>query len=120
MNFEDRVTKGYIENAIAAAAGAKIAYGSYTGTGAYGAGNAIRLNTGFAPRFVAVVRSNALYGEHVGFTVWGQTRFVSSGNVTDGHATLTWNYNGVSWYSTNAALYQFNESGSTYNWVAIG
>ena len=48
MNYEDRVTKEYIEDALAAAGGAKIAYGTYTGDST----NGRKFVLGFAPKLV--------------------------------------------------------------------
>ena len=116
MNYEDRVTKEYLENALANA-GPKIATGTYYGTGEYGAATPNRIDCGFAPKLVWVIPDGAvsLSGTFIRPASSAVTRY-------DGvsFAYLYWSNAGVSWYSNQRAEGQLNSGGTTYYWLAIG
>ena len=57
MNYEDRVTKEYIESALAGT-GVKIATGTYYGNGSGTATTTTHVNLGFQPKAVFVGGSN--------------------------------------------------------------
>ena len=124
MNYEDRVTKQYIENALANAGGAKIAYGSYSGTGSYGSGNKNSLSFSFQPKLVVISSGLASSGADTLLMLYGQTRAASCGSNGGGnYCSTSWSGNRVSWYATdsnNGAYYQMNVSGFQYYYVAIG
>lgn len=122
-----------------AAADVKIATGSYTGTGAFGAGSPNSLTFDFEPKLVMLLAmkngSNGYY-----------SLFGNSGNRDGMYAiyphTLTseyYNYAGfyaedsqgqnsyakkngntIYWYAKNGAHYQANNSSFTYYYMAIG
>lgn len=101
------------DNAVTAP---KIATGSYVGNGAYGSANPNRLTFGFAPQLVILPHVDDYNGcpEHVMF--YAGTR---NYNIANG-ITETLEGRELIWYSTMSADEQFNESGRTYHYVAIG
>lgn len=108
---------------------AKIATGSYTGTGKCGQANPNSLTFDFAPKIVIVIqdKDSILPGSGVwnGYAfIWtygmGYTYLKSS----NGQNTFNLSGNTLSWYQTydtsTYVKYQLNTSGTTYNYVAIG
>jgi len=98
-----------------ASGGAKIAYGSYIGTGLYGASNPNILTPGIKPLLLAVGGICVPYGQ-TSATKWTST-------YTDVSIILTWKDDSVSWYgnsSVDVAKNQLNLKGVTYNWVILG
>lgn len=106
----------------------RIAYGSYTGTGTYGSSGPNQLTFPFVPRLVWVV-----HGEHSDIN--GSSTFDSmmlcdpvpaayggeaDMDVSWGEKSVEWNICGSSTSSSRAAEMQYNRSGWTYYWVAIG
>ena len=121
MNYEDRITKEYVEGLLAGMP--KVQFGSYVGTGTYGASNPNTIICGFPPKMVVVQRKDGTaYSDRL-IVVSGVT---SSGiNGGDTNILCSWSSTGVSWYSPctnqyNAPGYQYNRSGETYCWFAIG
>ena len=94
----------------------RIAFGSYQGTGTYGAGSPNSLTFDFCP--VAVfIRADRLYYTAAylrespsGGSCWGSSYTV----------TVTWAETGVSWYNSEGSNYQNNATGYTYHYVVIG
>ena len=106
----------------ALAGGAKIATGSYTGTGKYGASHPNTLTFDFAPKFIYVYRSGS-YLTYAFPAVAGQGTSVvyhQVGEFDNKVINLSWNGNSVSWYCTADVYCQLNNSGSTYCYFAIG
>ena len=110
---------------------AKIASGTYTGTGTYGADNPNSLTFDFTPK--AVFISQNITGEEedngitVNFTptavlpyIWGTDNFqvVSTGKALFTN-TVSVSGNGMSWYSTTANA-QLNGADIVYHCTAIG
>lgn len=117
---------------------AKIASGSYTGTGTYGKDNPTSLTFDFVPKFVFMTgyqksssvmpffydaNSKSIYGIDVamlttsykaglGFRYGSSSGSMYSKKSDDGKT--------IYWYETTGAAYQTNTSGYTYYWVAIG
>lgn len=119
-------TNGWVELATTLGV-AKIATGSYVGTGTYGAENPVSIVFGFTPKMVAVYRESDyidggtwVYGAAKGMmspcayeNAFGETYYVES-------VYLTWDANSVSWYHTGSARQALNTLDATYRWVAIG
>lgn len=111
----------------AAGAGAKIAYGTYTGTGTYGSANPKTLTFSFQPKLVIVEPDTgdiAAYPCQFGFFFRGQNYAQTKPNAAGGGndanvAKLTWSGNSVSWYGQNVAS-QLNANNFTYFYLAIG
>ena len=93
---------------------ARIATGSYTGTGTYGPSNPNSLTFGFVPKLV-VVRATGGDGGHSWIIGCNHGK---GGN--DAWVTITWNSNTVAWYHNSSADYQLNASGTKYYYLAIG
>lgn len=117
------LTKGYADGK------ARVATGSYTGTGKYGSSNKNSLTFDFVPKFVMVA-----YG--MGTLVGGQeiqqmdvaailptvggfsfAALALGGQAYTVGASVSGNT--VSWWSTDAE-HQLNTSGRTYQYIAIG
>ncbi|WP_294854262.1 hypothetical protein [uncultured Oscillibacter sp.] len=112
---------------------ARIATGSYTGTGIFGPANLNSLTFGFVPKIVIIYRVNLpLRAEMVDRLMWysGLTGVISSGgqsqNGTSTNDTVTFTQSGttLSWYGSSQFGYtgksQCNELNVIYNYIAIG
>lgn len=111
--------------------GAKIEVGSYVGTGTYGEGNPNSLTFWFAPKLLIVSTSDGLYtssyGGFISSFLWHYN--VNKVNVNC-NSYNSYNYFSVigttiSWYNKSngngyASIYQCNENGITYHYIAIG
>ena len=115
---------------------ARIATGSYVGTGNCGVSNPTTVAVGFVPKFFWICLK--LY-QDVAYTIPGGgvqednglfinpfTKYYCSQHSTSHYyVTVTWGST-MSWYGyvdfddTEHGEYQFNEAGVTYYWVAIG
>lgn len=108
----------------ALAAGAKIAIGSYVGTGTYGADNPNSLTFEFEPKIIIVTQSKASSASDMFLALRGQTgytHFGSNGGYYNG--SCAWDGNTVSWWCTNdsvGANVQFNRTGLTYHYLVVG
>lgn len=107
-----------LQNAVTAP---KIATGSYTGTGTYGASNKNSLAFYFVPQMVVIIAegANSAYAGTIFAQGQSVSNFFGVPNDTKKINTLAWSGNGVSWYATEAAR-QLNISGKTYYYIAIG
>lgn len=97
--------------------GVKIATGSYTGTGTYGASNPNSLTFEFEPKLV-LVNENSQYGL---IAIKDCTAALAAVNTMQ--QRVTWDNKTVSWYCTGtnrSAFTQYNAAGTTYNYIAIG
>ena len=105
---------------------ARIAVGSYIGTGTYGENNPNRLTFDFVPRFFTVgsletISDGSGYVHSVGR---GYVMLIINGGLALGY-NLSSNYckldgNTISWYAYDNADDQFNSSGKKYGYIAIG
>lgn len=109
------------DNAVGAP---KIETGSYTGTGTYGASNPNSLTFDFTPKAVFIFGTKV--SNNTGASMmyfWGADSFTLidsgySGVQVSGMVSVS--RNTMSWYDTNGAYFQCNESGLTYNYLALG
>ena len=107
--------------------GTQIATGSYVGTGTYGASNPNTLTFDFEPKLIVLHSStfrsnNVINLPYYGMFLKGQTSYTvlsSESYQVDEASVISFNENTVSWYSSNAAA-QYNDSGRTIEYVAIG
>ena len=105
---------------------ARIAWGSYTGDGTYGAANPNTLNFDFYPVAVFIGSDNAADSSaNPSVLMRGRTKSLSDdgGRVSSGNdATLqiTWSDNGVSWYNVQRQGYQNNTADIVYCYLVIG
>lgn len=108
---------------LAANGVARAETGSYVGTGTYGEDNPNSLTFGFEPKMVLFTTSGGLtpgdgYWNDGGIWTEGASRILV-GNWRN--AYFTRDGNTLSWYTdTENAAYQFNTSGKTYYYLAIG
>ncbi len=108
----------------------KIATGSYVGTGTGGAGSPTVLTFNFAPKFLILVEhegasgNNTLLSKVGGYSIYGYNGFYYFYTYSSGWTcTLSgWGTNTLSFYSGSAydGTYQFNASGKTYYYMALG
>lgn len=103
--------------------GAKIATGSYTGTGTYGASSPNSLTFEFEPRvvFVNSVKDTFFAIFQAGVECATSIRTESSRIIQPKAGNLTTSFSGktLKWYFSDA-LYQGNGSGYEYKYIAIG
>lgn len=107
---------------------AKIAAGSYKGTGTYGADNPCRLTFDFSPKIVYVMKAIVKDTDRRSMLAIGtDAAMIQSGGYS--YASISENAGSVhiaafdqtvSWYSKSGANGQFNEKESIYRWMAIG
>ena len=113
--------------------GAKIETGSYTGTGNYGSSNQNSLSFSFEPKLVFVTGyAQSEKGTSLGYHTFVFVRQAGQQSLAVSHMSgyytyqltliATWGDNSLAWYNSGATngLHQFNGSGYTYNYVAIG
>ena len=97
---------------------ARIAWGTYTGTGTFGAANPTTFACDFHPVLLVAKWENYEYGHPLvllnGVTVM-PTVFGSYHAVS-----VAWTSRQVSIYSTTAADVQFNMEGATYHYIILG
>ena len=118
--------------AAAAAGGAKVAAGSYVGTGTSGASNPRTLSFNFQPKIVFLIGWN--HSNHLSYlpistflvngfgaapVLQGTLEASGSSNAVHTGLTVTFSGNSVSFYGTHQYNH-FNYSGVTYHYVAIG
>lgn len=102
---------------------ASILYGTYDGTGAYGASSPTTLVSNFSPNFVIIEgraqESPSLY--YYAFLLRDSPRgiLIASSSWSMGLQT-TWERQNVSFYNTSSAGSQMNNSGWVYTYVMIG
>ena len=126
-DFNDMTAK--LDSSLAAAAqgNCRIVTGSYVGTGTYGAEHPNSLTFDFQPRIVFLGTNlvddyNSVPEYYLLFR--SAAHFVARN--TSSKNTLTWGEKTVSWYypgsvsESNQDVKQFNESGVTYHYIAIG
>ena len=105
--------------ALGDAGGVRIATGSYTGTGTYGASNPCSLTFPFSPELVIVRHMVLMRGA-------GDTFHSTSSNgssSSNAKNTAIWTETGVEWYCSQSyqpsASAQMNAEGAVYNYLAI-
>lgn len=97
--------------------------GSYVGTGTSGQNNPTTLTFPFEPKlvFVADQQTNTVINRVYSFAfIRGMRYGLSYGTSATNPLTLSWSGNTFSFYAANNATQQLNQSGTTYNYVAIG
>lgn len=94
---------------------ARIIYGSYVGTGTYGAGNPNTLTFDFRP--LLLIWGDPVYDQ---YTTVVCMRGRDNQPGPNGRIATIWGNNSVSWYHNSSAQEQANSDGITYHYVAIG
>nr|DAU90719.1 MAG TPA: hypothetical protein [Caudoviricetes sp.] len=107
-------------------AGARIATGSYTGTGTYGASNPNSLTFEFEPKIIYIKGTDDYNMVPAGGFIWVNPStdgigYYGGGSSSGawGHVVITWGKT-VTWYSKDSYLYQINWEGKSYTYFAIG
>lgn len=106
-----------IDSAIAAInneSKVRIVAGSFMGNGSYGSGSPRRLTFTFTPILVVITRDGNSndFNSQIMFIIHCE-KYGSSGSVS-------WDTDRVTWYSTEGASAQMNETGVLYHYFAIG
>lgn len=102
---------------------ARIATGSYTGTGTFGSSNPNSLTFEFEPKvvFIGAGTTNTF---SIVMVRGGASTGLILGDDYRGYQVVSWNENTVTWYlgytQREAADMQLNERGITYYYAAIG
>ena len=104
---------------------AKIATGSYVGTGTYGVNHPCSLTFPFVPKLVSLGGSAGAPYSHYNSHAWvngtaTNTLGIYNNNKVLDYISIVWNGNVVSWSSNTSANQQLNVSEATYFYVAIG
>ena len=133
MYYEDRVTKQYIENALAGCGNCKIATGSYTGTGTFGQANPTGITFPFAPKFVFVCTRFGLYLRAANSNVVSENGFLWQNGMEQDLAgygvfryfscsanVLQWYVTPISSDYTISVEQQLNKLNTVYYYLAIG
>lgn len=95
------------------------ARGSYIGTGTYGPGTPNSVQLPFTPSLLLIYgeASSAMTGPYM----WGNAHFYVANGTSIADNIVSCSGNAISWYTSGGtAALQLNESGITYNWIAIG
>ena len=98
---------------------ARIAYGSYTGTGTYGASNPTVFPCDFYPLLVVVEWQNYQYG-HPLVLLNGVVTMPTVYGGSYSNVSVSWAARQVSISSTVAADVQFNMQGEAYHYMILG
>ena len=115
MNYEDRVTKEHVENAIAAKC--EVVFGSYTGDG-----NAIKnIDLGFQPKAVLVIENGGKVGYYSGSQyTYGGLALPGKPVAIDGYNALVISSTGFIVYKHSGYDYiRINLSETTYDYLAF-
>lgn len=112
--------------ALGDAGGVRIATGSYTGTGTYGADNPCSLTFNFSPTLVIVscwrAASSMTNRSVVGIFVRDDhgMRITQNTNYASRILYAAWAETSLSWYSVDGEDDQLNYDGTTYHYIALG
>ena len=128
-----------INASLPGSGGAKLACGSYVGTGTHGENNKNTVNVGFAPKLFFVFRDDPgsdgkgdfFVTDPAGCGLWvvGRDALLAISGNSNTRLTRPCNVSGtvVGWYLSYAGVadymlagYQLNDSGTTYRWFALG
>ena len=100
---------------------ARVATGSYEGSGTCGSDGASTLSFPFTPRVLLVIGGDSgLYNEYQSSMLLIHPMSTGvTGSQIEARVTVSWAEQAVSWYGITAS-YQMNSDGSTYYYFAIG
>lgn len=106
---------------------AKIATGSYVGTGTYGEGSPCTLSFDFAPKFIVLKGGTSTIPVFFVIESWTEeyTNRAYNNGASDSYTDWSWGKTSnegrtIHWYSEKLASVQLNELNKTYHYVAIG
>lgn len=104
----------------------KITYGTYVGTGGYGASTPCKITLPFSPKFIAVMAVSNFNMPFMMYWVYDSDYFynemdpASSSSMPTAYNATSIDGNTVEWYNTYNELCQMNYSGKKYLYFAIG
>ena len=99
---------------------AQVYTGSYVGTGTYGASNPTTLSFPFEPKMV-IIAANAYQGGITHPLIRPDTvGYVTIAASIYSTMVVSWAGKEISFYDANSAIRQFNNSGTTYYYIALG
>ncbi len=102
----------------------RVKWGTYTGSGTYGAAALNTLACGFTPVLAIVCEPATKYSVASPFVLFrpyaeqAVSRSASTNTVEYLH--LTWGDAALSWYNESKPAYQFNSEGTVYSYVIFG
>ena len=91
--------------------------GNYIGSGQFGQSNPSSLEFEFTPKMVMIAKTSGVYDTYL---LKGKTVSYVQSSTGVSEITVEWTGNKVSWYSTESAGVQLNESGTLYYYVVFG
>ena len=96
-------------------------YGTYVGNGTYGEKKPTRLTFSFEPKLVIIQQLTCAETDDKNYPIMIMVRPLQSYNFSKGvyHNLISWSENSVSWTGYDSS-YQFNFSGTTYIYIALG
>lgn len=105
--------------------GAKVQFGSYTGTGSHGQNNPNILTFAFTPKIIIIREGETQYATIGMIAIYNQSVCYMDKTSDSGSGYnimhLIWSNNSISWYTTyDIASFQLNASGDTYYYCVIG
>ena len=95
----------------------RIASGSYTGNGQYGASHPNTISFDFRPMVVFLRSSDDQNSQLTTVFLRGSTVCNSPDEYL---LQMTWSNSSISWYNANAASYQCNQNGQHYQYIVLG
>lgn len=108
-----------LEELLSSVGNAKIATGSYVGTGKSGSNDKTIITFDFEPKIVMISNPDGTPAVYL----WGSAYLTIPGSTSSSNNTASVSGNTLSFYITGAASdmspYQFNKASTTYTWVAI-
>ena len=119
---EEKAARETLTAAVTKCGNCKIVYGSYTGTETYGSENPSTLAFASKPLFIVIRSAEGNFGTGADqklILVYGSTWCKSTDTSSNSHNFVTWSGNSVSWYCTNSAYNQMNQSERVYWYVAF-
>lgn len=117
------VDDGYTYTALGQlGAKVRIATGSYTGTGTYGASNPNSITFDFEPVFLVIYYGSqkTVFIRGCGTALTILDGPFSASTLRGWVNAVTFSGNELAWYNGDHADYQLNTSGAVYNYIAIG
>ena len=118
LKIKDENGKIYQIPAIRGEKGNAIETGLYTGNGEYGSENPTCLNLPFKAKLICISKETPA-GEML-FWMEGLSSFLHLGGETNVAAQINVSENTVSFYHTENAARQYNESETKYRYIAFG
>lgn len=108
-----------------------IEYGSYVGTGTYGADNPTSLTFSFEPKFIYIATASStrknsndfystIYGSKRLFLIYGNEETTYANNDSFSKVSASWDGTTVNWSSDIGVDQQMNGLETTYRYMAIG